>query len=61
MSKITVITRRIYGVLRMYPACKLSHAITSIKMAPTLTNKDIESLIDAGLEVEIRDSETNNT
>lgn len=57
MSKITVTTKRVYGVLRMYPACKLSQAITSIKMAPTLTNKDIESLIGAGMEVEIRDSE----
>lgn len=53
--RMTVTTKRVYGVMRMYPACNLSEAIAAIKMAPTLTNKDISLLISAGVDVKIQE------
>ncbi len=55
--RMTVSVKRVYGVLRMYPACNLSEAIAAIKMAPTLTNKDISLLISAGVDVQIMDEQ----
>ena len=51
--RMTVTTKRVYGVMRMYPACNLSEAIAAIKMAPTLTNKDISMLVAAGVDVQV--------
>lgn len=46
-------TKNVYGVTRLYPACKMSIALTEIKGAPTLTNRDIETLARAGASITI--------
>lgn len=51
--KLELYTKNVYGVVRLYPACKVSLAIAAIKDAPTLTNKDVERLKEAGAEITI--------
>lgn len=49
--KIELYIKRVYGVPRLYPACKISQALVAIKGMPTLTNRDIERLRVAGVSV----------
>lgn len=53
--KMETYQKRVYGVLRVYPACKLSMAITKIKKMPTLTMEDVKALRLAGVDVVIYD------
>jgi hypothetical protein len=51
--KLELYIKRVYGVPRLYPACKLSQALVAIKGMPTLTARDIERLRAAGVQIVI--------
>jgi len=53
--KLDLYAKRICGQIRLYPVCKTSTALCSIKGTPTLTKQDVATLTAGGFKATIFD------
>lgn len=53
--------RRVYGVPRLYPICKASKALCAMTGTPTLADKNVGILMDAGFNFTIKEPANNIT